>query len=338
MNKTLLEEKDFEQQKAAEDTKSAKRSVILFLICTFILGINTFHIKLTSKLFPESFSPNSFMAWRSVCVVLMAVYISKRYSIPVKPINEINNKCWFIQRTCGNYVSFFFFLSSMLHLRAATAACFNSMYPPFVLILSIIILKEKFHVRYLVGLLLCVCGAIIIVSNERPHHSIPAIDDTTDIALEAVIPHDSTKQDDYLSLIKGISCASIGLLFISLNLVANKIIGKELTHTEQCYYLGLTNLTLGFSITIMTEGVKADPFYILSAFLNGFIFYIATYLMNEAFKGIELSKLTPMSYFNTLTVFFLGVVFLGESIYLTDIIGSLCIISFNIYNAFVPIK
>jgi drug/metabolite transporter (DMT)-like permease len=345
MSKALIEKEDFENDLKKESHK-ARRSIMLFLLSAITLGFNTFHIKLTSKLFPQSFSPNSFMAWRSVCVFVVSIVLIRQLGITVKPIREINNKFWFFQRTLGNYFSFYFFISCMLYLRASTASCFNSMYPPVVLIFSIFILKEKFHTRYLIGLLLCICGAFLIILNERPKHGHPiTISDNTYMGDN--VPLNSTadtaaapsEQLDYLSLVKGTSFGCVHVLIVSLNIIANKIVGKELSHVEQCYYLGISNIIMGVSSTLFAANVENfNPFYFFFAFLNGFIFYIATYLMNESFKGMELSKLTPMSYLNTLTVFFLGVLFLNESFNSTDILGSLCIISFNLFNALNPIK
>jgi drug/metabolite transporter (DMT)-like permease len=53
---------------------------------------------------------------------------------------------------------------------------------------------------------------------------------------------------------------------------------------------------------------------------------------------ISLSLSQPLSYSGTLTVFFCGIIFLGEAIYFTDIIGSLFILGFNVYNTIKPIQ
>jgi drug/metabolite transporter (DMT)-like permease len=341
-SKQVLLTKDFEKTVDNITTKnSPTKSILYFLFSAFILGINTLHIKLTSKFWPNAFSPNSFMTYRSFCVLVISIYLAKKYDITVKPIKDIKNKFWFFQRTCGNYFSMISFIYCVFYLRAATAAVFSSMYPPLVLIFSIFILKEKFHIRYIFGLILCICGAFIIILNERGVAvKVEEVLSTESDLIEAVGPDAPHTADlDYLNFIKGIMSGLFHVILVSLNIVANKIISKEITHVEQCFYLGCTNICLGLTdMFLFSKRVAFDPFYAICAFFNGLLFYSATYFMNESFKGIELSKLTPMSYFNTLTVFFLGVIFLGESLFISDIIGSICIISFNIYNAFVPLK
>jgi len=55
-------------------------------------------------------------------------------------------------------------------------------------------------------------------------------------------------------------------------------------------------------------------------------------------KNIDIVKLTSIGYVQIVLAFIFGVLFLNESVALTDIIGSLIIFGYNIYNAYNPIK
>ena len=76
--------------------------------------------------------------------------------------------------------------------------------------------------------------------------------------------------------------------------------------------------------------------YILYVMTNAPIFYLANYYNAEALKYISINKLNPITYLTIVFVFILGYFLLGEKVYLTDIIGSVIIIGFQLYNIYVP--
>lgn len=76
--------------------------------------------------------------------------------------------------------------------------------------------------------------------------------------------------------------------------------------------------------------------YILYVMTNAPIFYLANYYNAEALKYISINKLNPITYLSIVFVFILGYFLLGENIYLTDVIGSIIIIGFQLYNIYVP--
>lgn len=76
--------------------------------------------------------------------------------------------------------------------------------------------------------------------------------------------------------------------------------------------------------------------YILYVMTNAPIFYLANYCDAKALKYISINKLNPITYLSIVFVFILGYFLLGENIYLTDVIGSIIIIGFQLYNIYVP--
>ena len=72
--------------------------------------------------------------------------------------------------------------------------------------------------------------------------------------------------------------------------------------------------------------------------LNGVNFFYANHFYQEALPVLNVGGCVPFNYLLVIFVFILCVVVLGENIYFTDIIGSLVIISFHAYNAWVPIQ
>ena len=77
--------------------------------------------------------------------------------------------------------------------------------------------------------------------------------------------------------------------------------------------------------------------YILYCFSNGLIFAALNMTNIESMNNLAISKFLPLTYFGTVFIFILGWLILGERVYFTDIIGSLLIVGFQIYNVWFPI-
>ena len=58
-------------------------------------------------------------------------------------------------------------------MRLATAVVFSALYPAIAVVISIIILKEKFYLRYILGISLCFSGCLIMILNEKPEVALP---------------------------------------------------------------------------------------------------------------------------------------------------------------------
>lgn len=70
-------------------------------------------------------------------------------------------------RTNLNFFGVQFFITAIWYLRIATVQIIQTSNPLVVTILSVFFLKEKFYIRYLVGIIVCFIGAIFIILNER---------------------------------------------------------------------------------------------------------------------------------------------------------------------------
>ena len=252
-------------------------SVILFLASSITFGICAFMIKHTSIIFSNVFNPDGFLVWRSLSIIVYSLFFIKYKNDRLINIIEVENKLWFLIRTAGNYITIKYYISCVMILRASTTACISSMYPILVLIFSIFILKEKFYIRYIIGLIICLSGTVMIVLNEK-NVSVPNLKDHTDDLIELKI----LKNNDS-KLIVGISYGLLHLLFIALVTIATKIISKErISVNEQCFYMALSNMIIGIIVCIFDNGLGFDMYYIIYVFINGFLFlcfYICFFLL-----------------------------------------------------------
>ena len=69
-------------------------------------------------------------------------------------------------RTNANFFGVASMTVALWYLRASTTTIIQNIHPVLVLIMSFLILKEKFYIRYIYGIIFCFIGVLIIVLNE----------------------------------------------------------------------------------------------------------------------------------------------------------------------------
>ena len=72
--------------------------------------------------------------------------------------------------------------------------------------------------------------------------------------------------------------------------------------------------------------------------LHGLFFYLYYICYNRALQLAQVNKIVIITYLQIVFVFLLSNIFLGESIYDTDILGTILMMSYMIYNVLNPIK
>ena len=201
---------------------------------------------------------------------------------------------------------------------------------------SSFLLNEKFYPRYIVGIILCFIGAYMIVSNERKPTNINEDKDSINRnLLDLTLRYLEEKSNGIL--IGAVSAASHLTICAFANFSQRELAKENILGDEQNFWLGVYNCF--FSFIVMTfqgnfglSNIKY-PLYVLT---NGPIFYFANYYTAEALKFISINKLIPLNYLTIVFVFILGYIFLGEKVYFTDLLGSIIIVGFQLYNIYVP--
>lgn len=327
----LPKDSDFPSKSIQEDSqKSEMIGLLLFALSNILYGVNAFQIKYMRMIFPKEYDGLLLGFWRGVAVWLISCLFLFKNGIEVLDFRTINLNAqfWLGMRSIGQYLGYVTYLAALLYLRVATANCIVSMNPVITLIFSVFILKEKFHSRYLIGIIICFTGTAMIILNDRK------------------VPITEEEKIENISVDTGILIgsfwATINLTIIAFLVISSKILVKEnIGFEHQCYYMGLSNAI--FSIVSFFIFSKISIFNTTLAFTvlsltNGIIFFIATFCIIKSFNFVNLNKTTPLSYLGTISVMILGVVLLGEPIFFTDILGSMCILGFNVFNSFYPPK
>lgn len=300
---------------------SEDASLLLYALAMIFYGISNFQLKHIKCIFGESYDIFSFGIWRMIAFTLLINGIMKFKKIEVIPLNGLDKNIlfWLGVRTIGQCASFIFFMGSILNLRVSTANCFVSMNPAAVLIISTFFLNEKFHIRYPIGIGICLIGVFIIIFNELNNEEI--------------------EKNDDVNILLGIFWGSLNLFTVAMLSVSSKILNKaKIGHENQCYYIGISNGICFFILTIFNCKLNYSFSFILVSAMNSVIFLAATFVTILALHGVDLNKTTPINYTTIVVSTILSVIIIGEPLFFTDVLGSLVILGYNIYNALFPIK
>lgn len=302
-----------------EKKKKENYGIIITIVAHFFLALNQLQLKTYAKWFKGTYTQNSVLVYRSFALMSISYYFIKKQGQRIPRFSEIKNKFSFIIRECGAYVILLFYLEITSYFRVSTCQCIYGCHPIIVLILSVFIINEKFYWRYVVGMGLSFVGSILILLNEVQ----PA----------------QRQQSDNKSMFVGILFAIGYLSTLCLSKFAMKMLCKEhITPEVQTFFLGLYTLIQALVFAIIEFKFGLVLFYILYCFLNGIIFYIVNNLSAVGMNNLAISKYLPLTYFTTVFIFILGWIVLGERVYFTDVIGSLLILGFQVYNAWFPIS
>ena len=290
-------------------------------------GINHFHFKYMKQSIGEGYDEYSFTIWRCLFILMVNYCFMRFKNETMTPFSQLKNNIWFWVRVIIQFVALQTMLMLISFFRVSTATCFISMAPLAIVVMSCMLLGEKFFMRYIYGIFICFGGVLLIVMNEKKEGS----------------TGEDTKVKDsptLYTLVCGFLCGCAQLLAVAVHRVSSKVLVKQkIDMNTQLMYPSFACIVLSFIfIPLCGREFKCGFWLIFHSGLNCLIWLLSTILILVSFKGIELVKTTAIGYLNIVTVFILGVLFLGETIYFTDVLGSLLILGFNIYNTMYPPK
>ena len=324
----------------AEKRKKERISYIYGIISQLMWAIVSIQIKTMITFFPDYYTLNTIAFYRTFPLGIIGYCLCKKKNIRIRRFSDIQHKFWFIIRNVGFYAMVVLWVVMNIYFRVSTCQCISNCNPVLVLILSSLLLNTKFYPRYIIGILVCFIGAYMIVSNERKPNNINQTNDE----------HDSNMRNLYQVIFRYLEeKESSGILFgaiaaishLTISAFANfaqREIAKEgIAGDEQNFWLGVFNcipafIVMAFQNNFGLSNIKY-PLYIMT---NAPVFYLANYFTAEALKNITINKLTPLNYLSIVFVFILGYILLGEKVYFTDLLGSIIIIGFQLYNIYVP--
>lgn len=297
--------------------KRERKALAYAVLSHFIWAIGVIFVRTPTR--RKNFSANTFVMFRSIGLAGFLYLIMKYKNIPIRDVRTINQKHWFLIRTCGIYFAFLTYLIELLYLRLSTAACLGGCAPFIMMGLSALMLKEKLYMRHIFGMVFCFLGSVLIVSNEKK-------DTGTKVS------------DEYNNISFGVFMGVLNFLFWGAASFTQKLFILDKLDTEnQIFYIGVTNTILAIICALIQGRFDFDIVNALCGLAHAVIFYFGTLTTDWSLQLMDASKFAPTIYIFTMMVFVVSLAVFKESLYFTDIIGSLFIVSFHVYNAFNPI-
>ena len=331
----------------SDELKQKKRrneriAYIYGIISQFLWAVVSIQIKTMITFFPNDYTLNTIAFFRCFPLGVVGYYLCKKKNIRIHRWNDITYKFWFLVRNAGFYALVVLWVVMNIYFRVSTCQCIVNCNPVLVLVISAILLNEKFYPRYIVGIVLCFIGAYMIISNERKPTYTNEEKNENNNNLRFLYEYFLRNMNESNKNGGGILFGAIAALtHLTLSAFANfgqRELGKEgIAGDEQNFWIGTFTCVPSFIVMAFQRNFGLSnikyPLYIMT---NAPVFYFANYYTAEALKYITINKLLPLNYLSIVFVFILGYIFLGERIYFTDLLGSVIIIGFQLYNIYIP--
>ena len=337
-----------------KEKKNQVYHTFVLLAGFLIYGIGVFHLKLITRMLGR-YDPYQLLFYRCIMISIISYIYLKKSKINIEYLWDIQSNLLLIFRNLMSFLATISFLQSLNYLRLSTCVIFTSLAPVFTCVLSVLILKEKFHSRYIVGILMCLSGSLILVINEKSSQleQKDRFANSTVNYVERQLSNLTTFNDGFeisnnkckeqlILILIGCFFGIAHSLSLSFQYTYNKmLLNLKIENNILLFYLGV--IVGGFSLigSFLFSGNFNQFFnfsFILNGLINGIIFYYALFLNNVAYSKVDLISTAGVSYILTVESFILGSIFLNEPVYLLDILGTLLILSYNFYNAFKPLK
>ena len=310
--------------------------MLLALIATFFLSLNCFYAKVILKTYPNDFDSIEFLFMRGLSIIiygLFQTYYSKQKLLSIK---ELPLRFWFLLRANSNFFYNAFSISALWYLRASTVQIIILLSPLLVLVISHYLLKEPLYWRYLVGGIMCIGGSMIIILNEKKSSNNKSSEDIEENNNQSDNNENTTNG---WGVILGVFLSGISILFYAIINISSKILASHrVSLNNQMIYIGGANVLYSLIYIIIKRKICLKMGYLLMCFFHGFFFYIYYICYNRSLQLAQVNKIVIITYLQIVFVFMLGNIFLGEGIYITDIIGTILMMSYMIYNVLNPIR
>ena len=323
-----------------EKRKRERLAYIYGVISQFLWAIVSIQIKTMITFFPNVYTLNTIAFYRTFPLGLAGYFLCKRKNIKIHQWNEIKYKFWFLLRNTGFYGMVVLWVVMNIYFRVSTCQCIVNCNPFLVLLISTILLNEKFYPRYIIGIVVCFIGAYMIVSNERkPTHIKDENNENNENIrkLFEIFLRNLEEKSNNGILFGALAALSHLTISAFANFAQRELAKAGLAGDEKNFWIGVFNCVPAFIVMSIQKNYGFNdikyPLYIMT---NAPVFYLANYYSAEALKYITINKLMPINYLSIVFVFILGYIFLGEKIYFTDLLGSIIIVGFQLYNIYIP--
>ena len=318
MDLMSVKSSELNKEELIKKRQNERFAFILGIFTQFLWAVNGVQMKTFRLYFPNNYTDNSVMFWRMLPPCIIGYIICKYTNIHIQSFSELKHLNWFLCRNALAYLFIIAWIKMYSYFRVSTITVIGGTTPILIIIISVFLIGEKFYIRYLLGVFLCIFGSAIIILNDRKPES------------KAQILNDN--------LFVGILLGITNVTLVALSLVGQKVLTKEGMDIHlQAFYFASFNVVPAFIFGILTDNIFSSNWkYIMYVMSNGFLFYTANYFNTLCLRYIAISKFQPITYLCIVFTFIISAIFLGEPVFFSDLIGTSIIIGFQYYNFVYP--
>jgi drug/metabolite transporter (DMT)-like permease len=354
--KGLIRDDTTELKKEEIHTNKTQKNTAYYFLILFIgfslCSVCNFHLKLIPRICGEADS-NQVVFYRSFILSFISAIILRIENKPIPSYSKNGSVLWFTIRNISGYLSSISLILCLQYIRLSTALVFNALSPVLTCVFSVVIIKEKFYSRYIIGIIVCFSGCLMMIMNDRSSGGNPPLENYNNTMTSndfEPFSKENTKilsnnNNDNIHLMKTLIGCCYGLIHtisLSLHQTSTKILlNQKIDNYILIFYLGVANCILSYLIWLFI-GARREMWmnkcFVFNDLFNGVLFFSFTYFLNVGYKNLDLIQTAGLGYVVIIESFILGALFLGEDVYLTDFAGSLIIVIYNILNSYFPIK
>ena len=329
--KTNIAFKDDYYIKKQEEKKNMAdefMGIILSLITQFIWTINSICLKFFLNRYEYIFQNKTYLFPRGLSTILISLILGKIKDGKIYSIYDFNPtlfKC-ILAKANLSFFAMCFWTVAVSYLRITTCQVISSLSPILIITFSVFLLKEKFHSRYILGIICGIVGSVIIILDEKR------------------IKENESKQSN-LDLNLNLEKYVIGVISIILNIVlqsfnniTNKYMAPKVSIYTQMFYLGIFHCCYSLLWMIFTFDFNYTVEYFFMSALQSVLFFLGNIFYNLSLSKISMSKYSIIQYSKFVMAFILGYSVLNEEILMNDMLGTTIIGGFMVYNVMFPIK
>ena len=303
--------------------KKEKTGMLYCLLAHFLWTTNSIYLKYLTQYFQSKFKNKTFLFSRGLMTIIISYFLGLYQEGKILKLTELppNILKALLIRMNFNFFSMSIWVVSVRYLRISTCQIISTLSPIIIIFFSIIFLQEKYFPRYTYGIIFGILGSSIVILNED---KIPAVEE---------------KQSKTYEIFIGVFCNFLSMITGGIEGVCNKIMAKEKTPiTSQMFYVGCSHCFYSFFWMLITWDFDYTLKYFLMCMGHAILFFGGFFFFNKGLQIIDLSKTSIIQYSKIVFVFVLGIIFLGQKVFFSDILGSSIIVGFMIYHVLNPVK
>ena len=303
--------------------KKEKTGILYCLLAHFLWTTNSIYLKYLTQYFQSKFKNKTFLFSRGLMTLLISYFLGLYQEGRILKLTELPQNILkaLLIRMNFNFFSMSIWVVSVRYLRISTCQIISTLSPIIIIFFSIIFLQEKYFPRYTYGIIFGIIGSSIVILNEN---KIPAVEE---------------KESKTYEIFIGVFCNILSMITGGIEGVCNKIMAKEKTPiTSQMFYVGCSHCFYSFLWMLVTWDFDYTLKYFLMCMGHAILFFGGFFFFNKGLQIIDLSKTSIIQYSKIVFVFVLGIIFLGQKVFFSDILGSSIIVGFMIYHVLNPVK